>query len=68
MVELLEQVEPILAGLDPLFNKHSAATLVTDVAVSRCEHFAENEEDGPPDLVAPIPLSTVYTQSRYTAE
>ncbi len=67
-VELVEQVEPILANLGPLFNKHSVAIFVTDVAASRCEYFAENEEDGPPDLFAPIPLSTVYAQSRYTAE
>ena len=38
------------------------------VVDSRCEHFAENEDDGPPDLLAPILLSTVYTQSRYTPE
>lgn len=36
---LEEQVEPILAGLGPLFNKHSGAIFVTDVAVSRREHF-----------------------------
>ena len=35
-----ERVEPILAGLGPLFNKHSGAMFVTDVAVSRREHFA----------------------------
>ena len=34
-----ERVEPILAGLGPLFNKHSGAMFVTDVAVSRREHF-----------------------------
>ena len=67
-VELVEQGEPILANLGPLFNKHSAAIFVTDVAASRCEYFAENEEDGPSDLLAPIPHSTFYTQSRYTAE
>ena len=66
-VELAEQGEPILANLGPLFNKHSAAIFVTDVAASRCEYFAENEEDGPPDLLAPIPLSTVCLRTRYTA-
>ena len=34
-----ERVEPILAGLGPLFNKHSGAMFVTDVAVSRRGHF-----------------------------
>ncbi len=33
------KVEPILAGLGPLFNRHSGAMFVTDVAVSRREHF-----------------------------
>ena len=45
--------------------RYESLGLVVD---SRCEHFAENEEDGPPDLLAPILLSTVYTQSRYTPE
>ena len=35
-----DKVEPILAGLGPLFNKHSGTMFVTDVAVSRREHFA----------------------------
>ncbi len=34
-----EKVEPILAGLGPLFNKHSGAMFVSDVAVSRRERF-----------------------------
>lgn len=34
------KVEPILAGLGPLFNRHSRAMFVTDVTVSRREHFA----------------------------
>lgn len=34
-----EKVEPILAGLSPLFNKHSGAMFVSDVAVSRRQHF-----------------------------
>lgn len=34
-----EKVEPILAGLGPLFNRHSGAMFVSDVAVSRREHF-----------------------------
>lgn len=66
-VELVEQVEPILAGLSPLFNTHSAEIFVTDEAASRHEHFAENEEDGPPDLLAPIPPSTICLRTGYTA-
>ena len=34
-----ERIEPILAGLTPLFNKHSGAMFVSDVAVTRREHF-----------------------------
>lgn len=34
-----DRVEPILAGLGPLFTRHSGAMFVTDVAVSRREHF-----------------------------
>lgn len=34
-----EKVEPILAGLGPLFSRHSGAMFVTDVAVSRRDHF-----------------------------
>ena len=34
-----EKIEPILAGLSPLFNKHSGTMFVSDVAVSRREHF-----------------------------
>ncbi len=33
------KVEPILAGLGPLFHRHSGAMFVSDVAVSRREHF-----------------------------
>ena len=33
------KVEPILAGLSPLFHRHSGAMFVSDVAVSRREHF-----------------------------
>ncbi|WP_447979285.1 P-II family nitrogen regulator [Candidatus Nitrospira bockiana] len=36
-----EKVEPILAGLRPLFNKHSGVMFVTDVAVSRREYFGK---------------------------
>ncbi len=38
-----EMVEPILAGLGPLFNRHSGAMFVTDVAVSRRERFTSTE-------------------------
>jgi nitrogen regulatory protein PII len=34
-----EKVEPILAGLGPLFSKHSGTMFVTDTAVSRPDHF-----------------------------
>ena len=33
------KVEPILAGLGPLFHRHSGAMFVSDVAFSRREHF-----------------------------
>ena len=35
-----EKVEPILAGLRPLFERHSGVMFVADVAVSRQEYFA----------------------------
>ena len=34
-----EKVEPILAGLDPLFKRHSGAMFVSDVSVSRHDRF-----------------------------
>ncbi len=34
-----ERIEPILAGLGPLFHKHSGAMFVCDVAVTRRDHF-----------------------------
>lgn len=36
-----EKVEPILAGLRPLFERHSGVMFVADVAVSRQEYFGE---------------------------
>lgn len=36
-----EKVEPILAGLRPLFERHSGVMLVADVAVSRQEYFGK---------------------------
>lgn len=39
-----EKVEPILAGLGPLFNKHSGAMFVSDVKVSRRERFYAPDE------------------------
>ena len=36
-----EKVDPILAGLRPLFDRHSGLMLVADVAVSRREYFGE---------------------------
>lgn len=34
-----EKVEPILAGLRPIFERHSGFTYVADVTVSRQEYF-----------------------------
>jgi nitrogen regulatory protein PII len=34
-----QKVEPILAGLRPLFDRHSGVMFVADVAVSRREYF-----------------------------
>ena len=34
-----QKVEPILAGLRPLLDRHSGVMFVTDVAVSRREYF-----------------------------
>ena len=36
-----EKVEPILAGLRPLFSRHSGVMFVADVAVSRREYFGK---------------------------
>jgi nitrogen regulatory protein PII len=36
-----EKVEPILAGLRPLFARHSGVMFVADVAVSRREYFGK---------------------------
>lgn len=36
-----EKVEPILAGLRPLFERYSGFMLVADVAVSRQEYFGK---------------------------
>jgi nitrogen regulatory protein PII len=38
-----EKVEPILAGLRPLFERHSGVMFVADVAVSRQEYFAKSK-------------------------
>ena len=35
----VEKVEPILAGLRPLFDRYSGVMFVSDVAVSRQEYF-----------------------------
>lgn len=35
-----DRVEPILAGLKPLFDHHAGVMFVSDVAVSRLEYFA----------------------------
>jgi nitrogen regulatory protein PII len=36
-----EKVSPILAGLRPLFDRHSGVMFVADVAVSRREYFGK---------------------------
>jgi hypothetical protein len=36
-----EKVEPILAGLKPLFERHSGVMFVADVTVSRLEYFGK---------------------------
>jgi nitrogen regulatory protein PII len=36
-----EKVEPILAGLRPLFDRYSGVMFVSDVAVSRHEYFGK---------------------------
>jgi len=38
-----EKVEPILAGLRPIFDRHSGVMFVADVAVSRQEYFGKNK-------------------------
>jgi len=35
-----EKVEPILAGIQPIFDRHTGVMFVSDVAVSRGEYFA----------------------------
>ena len=39
-----EKVEPILAGLKPLFERHSGVMFVADVAVSRQEYFGKKNK------------------------
>ena len=41
-----EKVEPVLAGLRPLFERHSGVMFVTDVAVSRQEYFGKTTKKG----------------------
>lgn len=36
-----EKVEPVLAGLRPLFERHSGVMFVSDVAVSRRDYFGK---------------------------
>jgi nitrogen regulatory protein PII len=40
-----EKVNPILAGLRPLFDRHSGVLFVTDVAVSRKEYFGTKSSE-----------------------
>ncbi len=39
-----EKVEPILAGLKPLFDRHTGVMFVSDVAVSRLEYFSPDSD------------------------
>ena len=39
-----ENVEPILAGLKPLFARHTGVMFVSDVSVSRLEYFSPPEK------------------------
>ncbi len=39
------KVEPILAGLKPVFERYSGVMFVSDVAVSRGEYFSGQSED-----------------------
>jgi nitrogen regulatory protein PII len=39
-----EKVEPILAGLKPVFERYTGVMFVTDVAVSRGEYFSGKQE------------------------
>jgi nitrogen regulatory protein PII len=39
-----ENVEPILAGLKPLFARHTGVMFVSDVAVSRLEYFSTDSD------------------------
>ena len=41
-----EKVEPVLAGLRPLFDRYSGVMFVSDVAVSRREYFGTAPEEG----------------------
>jgi nitrogen regulatory protein PII len=41
-----EKVEPVLAGLRPLFDRHSGVMFVSDVAVSRREYFGKPAAGG----------------------
>ena len=36
-----DRVEPILAGLKPLFDRYTGVMFVSEVAVSRLEYFSE---------------------------
>jgi nitrogen regulatory protein PII len=40
-VAVEEKVQPILAGLRPIFDRYPGVLFVSDVAVSRLDHFSE---------------------------
>jgi len=43
-VVMADNVEPILAGLKPLFARHTGVMFVSDVAVSRLEYFSTESD------------------------
>lgn len=40
-----DKVKPILAGLQPLFDRHTGVMFVSDVSVSRVDHFSAPSGD-----------------------
>ncbi|MBI3802625.1 MAG: P-II family nitrogen regulator [Nitrospirae bacterium] len=40
-----EKVKPVLAGLKPLFDRYTGVMFVSDVSVSRVEHFSSPSGD-----------------------
>lgn len=40
-----EKVEPILAGMKPIFDRYTGVLFVSDVSVSRAEYFSGSSDD-----------------------